>query len=281
MAASRTAASRTSAAPGPRLADATGDSPEVHGDLNAHDLPKGIRRGAPATAIEALARGSTRVSMALDYASFIAVVQEEAGGVSYENAQRATVARLETLGERISDGQARDIAQQLPAPLRTVIVDGRAPEAFDVGAFLRRVAEREGVSKDLAREHARAVFTALGRPVDGKEIDDMRAQLPPGSAHLVAAARSGEVDDVAAWAPSELHEPLARGKTKSEGAAKPLSLGGLVREVADLEGTGEQTACRHARAAFAVLREILGATEYGDVYAQLPDNFAVLPGARA
>jgi uncharacterized protein (DUF2267 family) len=111
--------------------------------------------------------------MAVDYETFISAVQEEAN---------------ETLGERISDGQARDIAEQLPVPLRPVIVDGRDPEPFDVGEFVRRVAEREGVDRPLAKEHARAVFAALGRVVSREEIEDMRAQLPSSFGDLVVAA---------------------------------------------------------------------------------------------
>jgi uncharacterized protein (DUF2267 family) len=276
------------------------------------------------------------MDMAVDYATFISAVQEEAG-VGYEDAERATRATLQTLGERISEGEARDIAAQLPKPLRPVIVDGRDPERFDVGEFIRRVAEREGVEEALAREHARAVFAALGRAVDRKEIDDMRAQLPSSFADLVVAAQrasaghdarpqepapepaeirspdelyddvaqltgldrrgaqiavaavlealanrisGGEVDDVAAWLAPELQEPLARGKAKSRGAAKPLSLDEFVREIADLERVDEQTARRHARAAFSALRKAIGESEYRDVLSQLPDDYAVLTGPR-
>jgi uncharacterized protein (DUF2267 family) len=265
----------------------------------------------------------------VDYETFISVVQEEANA-SYEEAERAARATLETLGERISDGQARDIAEQLPVPLRPVIVDGRDPEPFDVGEFVRRVAEREGVDRSLAREHARAVFAALGRVVSRKEIEDMRAQLPSSFGDLVAAARhqyvrgdtrlepvgaasaddvydavgartgldrrgaeaatkamlealanrisGGEVDDVAARLPSELREPLARGKAKSRGAAKPLSLAEFLREIADLEGVDDETARDHARAVFSILRRSIGDEEYRDVLSQLPDDYEVLVG---
>jgi uncharacterized protein (DUF2267 family) len=44
--------------------------------------------------------------------------------------------------------------------------------------FLVAVAEREGVTPDQAREHARAVFAALREAVGPKEFSDMAAQLP-------------------------------------------------------------------------------------------------------
>jgi uncharacterized protein (DUF2267 family) len=272
--------------------------------------------------------------MAPNYETFIALVREQAN-LSHAEAERATRATLETLGERISDGEARDIAEQLPAPLRPIVIDGRDPEPSEAGEFVRRVAEREGVERPLAREHARAVFAALGQVVSRDEIDDMRAQLPSSFRDLVAAAlrhhdgrdaqpqppgaaaaggvsadelydavaartgldprgaelatravlealanriSGGELDDVAALLPSELQEPLARGKAKSHGAARPLSLAEFVREIADLEGVDDETARDHARAVFSVLRGLIGEKEYRDVAAQLPDDYAMLVG---
>jgi uncharacterized protein (DUF2267 family) len=246
--------------------------------------------------------------MALDYTAFMSAVEEEAN-VGPEDAERASRATLQTLGERISEGQARDIAEQLPDQLRGVIIDGSDPEPFEAGEFVHRVAEREGVEEPLAKEHARAVFAALGRAVDRSEIEDMEAQLPRSFSEFIAAARQdhrpsaepqpprpapskvpsadeiddrvaerlsldgkaariataavlealanrisgGQVDDIAAWLPSELHEPLARGKAKSGGQAKPLSLDEFVREIADLEGVDPEIARRHARAVFSAL----------------------------
>jgi uncharacterized protein (DUF2267 family) len=273
--------------------------------------------------------------MAVDYATFISAVQDEAN-VPYEDAERATRATLETLGERISEGQARDVAEQLPKPLQPMLVDGRDPERFDVGEFVRRVAAREGVEEAVAKEHARAVFAALGQAVDAKEIDDMRAQLPSSFGDFVIAAQprrtgrddrpatepqpatiassedvyddvaertgldrrgaqaavaavlealanrisGGAVDDIAAWLPSELHPPLARGKAKSRGAAKPLSLDEFVREIADLERVDYETARRHARAVFSTLRKAISEKEYRDMFSELPDEYAVLIGPR-
>jgi uncharacterized protein (DUF2267 family) len=274
--------------------------------------------------------------MALDYAGFIATVEEEAN-VAHDDAERAARATLETLGERISAGEARDIAEQLPEQLRQALIDGRDPQPFDAGEFVHRVAVREGVGEPLAKEHARAVFAALGRAIDDKELADMRAQLPSSfSDFMVAAERQhagrdvspepppaepsrippadevydrvaeragldsrgaraataaalealgnrisgGQVDDIASWLPSELQEPLARGKAKSGGLAKPLSLEEFVQEIADLEGVDADTARRHARAVFSTLRTVIGTKEYGDMLAQVPSEYAVLLGPR-
>jgi uncharacterized protein (DUF2267 family) len=45
-------------------------------------------------------------------------------------------------------------------------------------AFVRRVAEREGISLDTAFEHVRAVLSTLREAVGEQEFLDVTAQLP-------------------------------------------------------------------------------------------------------
>jgi uncharacterized protein (DUF2267 family) len=49
---------------------------------------------------------------------------------------------------------------------------------MSLDAFLRLVAEREGVPPDKAREHTRAVFATLREAVSEKEFSDITNQLP-------------------------------------------------------------------------------------------------------
>jgi uncharacterized protein (DUF2267 family) len=44
--------------------------------------------------------------------------------------------------------------------------------------FVRRIAEREGVTPAEAREHARAVFATLREAVGEDEFRDVSAQVP-------------------------------------------------------------------------------------------------------
>lgn len=110
---------------------------------------------------------------------------EQLAGVGRDVALLATRATLETLGERISGGEARDLAEQLPNELAPWIgADGRA-QGFDVDEFLRRVGERESVDPETAAKHARAVFTAVERAVEEDEFDDMVSELPKTFAPLL------------------------------------------------------------------------------------------------
>lgn len=94
-------------------------------------------------------------------------------------AEQAITATLETLSERLTGGQARDLAEQLPEelqpPLKRVAENA---EDLSLEEFYQRVAEREGVDIETARLDASAVMTVLGLAVTPDEFDDVMAQLP-------------------------------------------------------------------------------------------------------
>jgi uncharacterized protein (DUF2267 family) len=124
----------------------------------------------------------------MELETFLETVEREAG-VTQEQAHKAILATLQTLAERITGGEARDVAECLPKPLRHWMTDTAEPAvAFPFDEFVRRVAEREGVDEDVALTHARAVFVALGSAVTSKELRDMIAQLPIDFDPLLDAA---------------------------------------------------------------------------------------------
>ncbi len=96
---------------------------------------------------------------------------------SNEEAQKATRATLETLKERLAGNEPSNLAAQLP-PEIAPYVDGEGDrESFSVEEFYERVAQREGVSREEAVKHARAVATVVQSTVTGGEVDDVRSQL--------------------------------------------------------------------------------------------------------
>src|SRR3954454_909157 len=87
-----------------------------------------------------------------------------AAGIDLAAAERAIAATLETLGERISGGEAADLARHLPDSLAPLIVrSGGEAQAFGADEFFRRVAEREETDPQTAERHASAVVAALAR----------------------------------------------------------------------------------------------------------------------
>jgi uncharacterized protein (DUF2267 family) len=143
------------------------------------------------------------------YAPFLEVVEQTAG-LSRERAEQAVRATLETLAERITRGEADDIAAHLPQELRHLLTDAPEPaESFSYDEFIRRVAEREGVDPAAAADHVRAVFVALGVAVAPGELRDMAAQLPRGFEPLLDAAGVGR-RQAHAQGPDDVVERVAR-----------------------------------------------------------------------
>jgi uncharacterized protein (DUF2267 family) len=124
-------------------------------------------------------RGST-----LQYSEFLRRVEEQiAANRSVSDARReaenATTATLETLNERITGGEARDLAAQLPKEIQPALQPkAEEAEGFSLEEFYRRVAEREGVDIETARIDASAVMRVLREAVTPGELDDVMAQLP-------------------------------------------------------------------------------------------------------
>src|SRR5918912_3511712 len=102
-------------------------------------------------------------------------VQDRIGPADPDETRRAVTANLSTLSERISGGEAKDLAAQLPEELKEPIQrSGEEAEGFSFEEFLQRVGEREGADTDAARDHASAVITVLGEAVTGGQLDDVR-----------------------------------------------------------------------------------------------------------
>ncbi|MDX6250498.1 MAG: hypothetical protein QOF10_3858 [Kribbellaceae bacterium] len=182
----------------------------------------------------------------MDYQKFVGIVQREAGRVSREVAELATQATFQTLAERLSRGQARDLVEQLPGSGPWLFPDGDS-EPLRYDEFLLRVAKREGVDEATAERHARAVFAALGRAIDPDELADLIADLPQDFAPLVAEAQ-GRIDQ----------------RTPADE---------LVRRVAERGHLHVDQAERAAEAVLETLAERLAPGEVDDLIARLDRDF--------
>jgi uncharacterized protein (DUF2267 family) len=172
-----------------------------------------------------------------DAETFLETVAQVAGRLSLEDAERATQATLETLAERIADGEARDLAAQLPPEIAPHLATTSPAEGFDAEEFVRRVAEREGVDVPTAERHVAAVFVALDRTVSRQEVDDLVAELPSDFLRLLARGPAVEIvsvetflDTVAAHAPVDREGAERAAKAVLEVLAERIAGG----EVEDL-----------------------------------------------
>jgi uncharacterized protein (DUF2267 family) len=121
----------------------------------------------------------------MDYEKFETKVAQRAG-VPAERARDLIRATLLTLGERLTRGEAHDLASQLPEPAKEWLASP-TPEAerFGLDEFVRRVAERSGATPEEAEAGVRAVFSVLRLAVTTGEFRDAMSQLPKEFSELV------------------------------------------------------------------------------------------------
>jgi len=115
----------------------------------------------------------------MEYATFIERVQQRVGFDAPAEAVRATQATLETLGERLSTRETRQLAAELPKELRVSLLQRPAQQLFPLEEFFNRVSAREGVRWHQAATHARAVIAVVGEAVSAGEFEDVRTELAP------------------------------------------------------------------------------------------------------
>jgi uncharacterized protein (DUF2267 family) len=185
------------------------------------------------------------------YERFITTIQQKAG-ISWDEAERAARATLLTLGERLSSGQARDIANDLPDELGAWLRQpGGDSQGFGVIEFVRRVADREDVDTDTAERHARAAFIALARLVRGDEIEDLAAELPKEYATLLGDAMQ---------------------RSRDPAAPEALPLEELLDRVEGRAGLDRAGARRAVEAVLETLAERIAEGEADDVAKWLPEE---------
>jgi uncharacterized protein (DUF2267 family) len=192
---------------------------------------------------------TTTPAEGFDADEFIRRVAQRAG-VDAAVARRHVVAVFDALAQAISDDEWHDVTSELPSSFAPLLPRGRYVEVVEDEAFVDRVAESARIDHERARRASAAVLETLAERIAGGEVEDLIERLP-----------------------TELHDPLRRGRATTGGVAVALPLERFVRRIADREGVSPPEALEHARAVVAVLRETLGDDELFDVVVQLPDDY--------
>jgi uncharacterized protein (DUF2267 family) len=121
------------------------------------------------------------------YDEFITKVGGRAD-VSLQTADALAAATLQTLAERISGGEAAQLATYLPEELRPHLTGAEEPaQPFGSQEFVRRVAEFAGTDPKRAASGVRAVFATLREETPREELEDVLTQLPKDYSSLVGA----------------------------------------------------------------------------------------------
>jgi uncharacterized protein (DUF2267 family) len=114
---------------------------------------------------------------------FYRKVIEETGQTDREAVKRGTAAVLRALRDRLTPGEARQAAAQLPREIKAIWVAGETSGRRPVKLHRRDFYERVKVDAGLksireARFLTIAVFAALKEQLSPGEAEDVEAQLP-------------------------------------------------------------------------------------------------------
>lgn len=128
----------------------------------------------------------------MDEDEFYDRIESRAEFGSEDEVLSITHATLRTLSERISEGQARDMADGQPRAIAESLTHHHGnPAEFSREEFAARIAVDDDVDADLAERDER-ILAVLGTLADavGEEFEDLRAQLPGGFEELFAEAET-------------------------------------------------------------------------------------------
>lgn len=129
------------------------------------------------------------------YRKFLRRIEEN--GLSAEQAEKAAVAVLCTLEQRLVGNEPAHLEAQLPMKLKELLQRCELHEKREENVplhkigkdeFCRRVAEHLGDSSADVETTIRAVFGALRDHISSGEVDDVVGQLPADLAELWAPA---------------------------------------------------------------------------------------------
>lgn len=119
----------------------------------------------------------------MEYHEFVGEVQHRLELPGMGEAVRAIRAVLTTLGERIQEGEASNLAGPLPMEIDRYVLEAESGQQFGFDEFVDRVTERAALEEgDDGRGEAvyyvQAIFALLADVVPGGEFEDVRDGFP-------------------------------------------------------------------------------------------------------
>ena len=131
----------------------------------------------------------------MKYDDFVGQVQHRARLPSSAEAVKAIRSTLETLGQRLSGGEVKDLASQLPEEIARFLPHEDSPaEPLSLNQFLVRVSDAEGVDLPASVHHTRAVISVLQDAVSPGEMEHIKDQLPEDWSPIFEAGSQGQMN---------------------------------------------------------------------------------------
>jgi uncharacterized protein (DUF2267 family) len=128
----------------------------------------------------------------MNYKEFIGQVQHRLEYAQFGQAVRATRAVLTTLGERLPEGEATDLASPLPMEIDRYLTEADHGQRFDYQEFLDRVADRGGGDRADANYRTQQLVAIVADVVPPGNIEKVRNGLPDDFDPLFELAEAAE-----------------------------------------------------------------------------------------
>ena len=127
----------------------------------------------------------------MDERAFAATVAERAG-LTKQEALDLVRATLEQLGGQLSSGDNRELGLVLPDGLASQLPQhDHGAHPVPLSDFIRRLAERTGLSRHDVTSGVRATLSALAQVPDSTPVRNALSQLPAEYRQLAGAAARG------------------------------------------------------------------------------------------
>ena len=116
----------------------------------------------------------------MDFDEFTGEIQHRLELPGTGESVRSIRATLMTLGQRIPEGNAEDLAASLPMEIKWYMTGAVQDhgQRFDWSEFVERVSEIEGGDPRDAAYHARVILDLVHTVVPESDFRDLRGQLP-------------------------------------------------------------------------------------------------------
>lgn len=114
----------------------------------------------------------------MDFDDFVGQVMNDLEMGRKAHGVRAVRATLNTLSERLQEGEATDLAGALPMEIDHYVLMAEHGQKFDVNDFITRVADIEDISNSEAKFHIQVVIKIMTEAIPAGETEDILDNLP-------------------------------------------------------------------------------------------------------
>lgn len=113
----------------------------------------------------------------MGYRELIKKIQHDAGFSDAES-KAALDQMVESIAERLTDGERKDFASQLPAELQTIALASAESRQERHEDIIHEFMEKEGIDEARAKKQVMTAWSALKSFITEGEIRHIKSQLP-------------------------------------------------------------------------------------------------------